>query len=136
MVETYEAHEDGLAEEHCEHERQGGEESRGGAELDVPSVVEGTAHCGGERQCRPERRPQRPVPRGGQVSQIVHAHCEGPPTTTSPGRHGPFHLCHHFRHVRKFGRRVSPQLAMVIRKPLNPDQGGGGPDRGCGGRIE
>lgn len=72
-----EADGDGLAEQRGEHERHGGEEPRGGADLGAPAPVERRARGGGERQRRPERRPQPPVPDGGQVLHVVDAHVRG-----------------------------------------------------------
>lgn len=112
---------DGLAEQGGEHEDHGGEEPRGGADLGVPAAVEGRPRGGGERQRRPDRRPQPPVQRRGRVAEVVDAHVrrgrqaqpahrEGP--AAGRRRHGP--LCLGSRH----GREVSegdPGLAMLMR---------------------
>lgn len=65
---------EGLAEEGEEHEDQGGEEGRGGAELQGPMAVERRARHRGEGERGPERGLEPRVPRRGGVAEVVDAH--------------------------------------------------------------
>lgn len=123
-----EADGEGLTKQWGEHERNGGEEPRGGADLGVPAPVERRARGGGERQHCPERRPQPRVPNGGQMPQVVDAHVrrggqrqaaqrDGSPETACPAPRGrrPLRIRLRLRHhLKVWGDRASPRLAILI----------------------